>query len=71
MSAVVLNFRPFQTARDAARKLGMDDTAVIRDICRAQAEGRDGHDIAGALRRKVWEIRNGGRSGPVGPGGAA
>lgn len=71
MTAVILSLRPFQTAREAARKVGWDDTLVIRSIAQEQAEGRDGTDIAGALRRKAWEVRNGYRSGPAGPGGAA
>ncbi|TDB26828.1 hypothetical protein ATCM_03735 [Stenotrophomonas sp. ATCM1_4] len=71
MSAVILSLRPFQTARDAARKVGWDDKLVIRSIVHEQAEGRDGNDIAGALRRKAWEVRNSYRSGPLGPGGAA
>lgn len=71
MSAVILSLRPFQTAREAARKVGLDDTTAIRDIALEQAKGRDGYDIAGALRRRAWEIRNGYRSGPAGPGGAA
>jgi len=71
MSAVILSLRPFQTAREAARRVGWDDKLVIRSIAQEQAEGRDGYDIAGALRRRAWEIRNGYRSGPAGPGGAA
>ncbi|WP_313645602.1 hypothetical protein [Stenotrophomonas sp.] len=71
MSAIILSLRPFQTARQAARKVGWDDTATIRSIAQEQAEGRDGTDIAGALRRKAWEVRNGYQSAPASPGGAA
>lgn len=71
MSAVILSLRPFQTAREAARKVGWDDASAIREIANAQANGRDGNDIAGDMRRKAWEIRNGYRPAPTGPGGAA
>lgn len=71
MSAVILSLRPFQTAREAARKVGWDDTLAIRSIAHEQAQGRDGSDIAGALRRRAWEIRNDYRTAPAGPDGAA
>lgn len=47
MSAEVLQFRPFQSARDQAKKLGTNATmAIIRRVREEQRQGRSGNGVA-------------------------
>jgi hypothetical protein len=67
MSAQLLLLRPFQSARQAAKSAGLDDSNAIRKIREAQSRGSDGYDIAGELRTRDWHIRNGYSVGPRDP----
>lgn len=53
MSAEVLQLRPFQSARDQAKKLGTNATmAIIRRVRQEQREGRSGNAVAGELQHR-------------------
>ena len=71
MIAQVLNLRPFQTARAAARSAGLDDAEVLKEIIREQVVGRDGMAVAGRIRSLAWQIRNDCTRRHNGPGSAA
>ena len=64
MCAEVLTFRPFQTARDQARRAGVPTTQAVREVREAQRRGDPGNHIAGQYRAMAM------RAAFV-PGGAA
>lgn len=53
MSAEVLQLRPFQSARDQAKKLGTNVTmAIIRRIAAEQRNGNSGNSVAHELQMR-------------------
>lgn len=54
MSATLLLFRPFQTARDQAIRAGMSPAVAIAEVREAQRRGDPGNHIAGQYRALAW-----------------
>lgn len=53
MSAEVLQFRPFQSAVDQARKLGTNATmAIVRRVRDEQRKGLSGNSVARDLQQR-------------------
>lgn len=65
MSAVVHNLRPFQDARDHAKRAGADPRRAIAEVRAEQDAGRSGQTVCARYRTIAWHMRQ------HTPGGAA
>jgi hypothetical protein len=63
MTATVYNLRPFQSARDQARRAGVDPRQAIAEVREAQHKGAIGNYVAAKYRALAWR--------PSGPGGGS
>lgn len=61
----VTELRPYVSARNQGRRLGLPQATVVRMVARERAEGHSGNSVAGELRQQVMQKRT-----PPAPGAA-
>lgn len=53
MSAVVYDLRPFQSAAEQARRIGVPQQRAVHAVAEAQREGMSGYHVAGQLQHRA------------------